>query len=93
MCIRDSFYRWQRRRLGVLMDGAEPAGGRWNFDHDNREPPPRDGRAWPEPLRTPLDAIDHAVLADLPANCRGADPDGTVATTFALCAGPRGSAR
>ena len=77
----EDFYRWQRRRLGVLMDGAEPAGGRWNFDHDNREPPPRDGRAWPEPLRTPLDAIDHAVLADLPANCRGADPDGTWPTT------------
>lgn len=23
------------------MDGAEPTGGRWNLDHDNREPPPR----------------------------------------------------
>jgi deoxyribodipyrimidine photolyase-related protein len=81
----EDFYRWQRRRLGYLMEagGAEPAGGRWNFDHDNREPPPKDGRAWPEPLRTPLDAIDRAVLADLPDTCWGAEPDGTWATTRA----------
>lgn len=32
------FYREQRKRTGLLMDGAEPAGGKWNFDHDNREP-------------------------------------------------------
>ena len=31
------FYREQRRRHGVLMDGDEPAGGQWNFDADNRE--------------------------------------------------------
>ena len=40
----EDFYRWQRRRLGYLMDGDEPAGGAWNFDHENREPPPTDGR-------------------------------------------------
>ena len=76
----EDFYRWQRTRLGVLMDGDEPAGGRWNFDHDNREPPPRDGRAWPEPVRTPLDDLDRAVLAELPTTCWGAPPDGTWAT-------------
>lgn len=27
-----SFYRDARRRLGLLMDGDRPAGGRWNFD-------------------------------------------------------------
>jgi deoxyribodipyrimidine photolyase-related protein len=31
------FYREQRKRFAVLMDGDEPAGGQWNFDHDNRE--------------------------------------------------------
>jgi deoxyribodipyrimidine photolyase-related protein len=31
------FYREQRRRHRVLMDGDEPLGGRWNFDADNRE--------------------------------------------------------
>ena len=30
------FYREQRRRLGILMDGNEPAGGQWNFDAENR---------------------------------------------------------
>ena len=83
----EDFYRHQRRRLGYLMDGDEPAGGRWNFDADNREPPPRDGRAWPLPLRTPLDGVDRAVLADLAAlgeNATwGAPPDGTWATSRA----------
>jgi deoxyribodipyrimidine photolyase-related protein len=55
----EDFYRWQRVRLGYLMDGDEPAGGRWNFDADNREPPPRDGTvAWPEPRRSRLDGLD-----------------------------------
>lgn len=79
----EDFYRWQRRRLGYLMDGDEPAGGRWNFDADNRERPPRDARAWPEPLRTPLDALDFEVLDDLPDGCWGQPPDGTWATNRA----------
>jgi deoxyribodipyrimidine photolyase-related protein len=36
--LLEDFYRDARQRLGILMDGAEPAGGRWNFDADNREP-------------------------------------------------------
>jgi len=42
------FYREMRRKTGLLMDGAEPEGGAWNFDQDNRKslpksvtPPPR----------------------------------------------------
>ena len=31
----------------VLMDGTQPEGGRWNFDAENRKPPPKDGRSWP----------------------------------------------
>ncbi|MGW4393795.1 cryptochrome/photolyase family protein [Amycolatopsis nivea] len=38
--LMEDFYREQRRRFDVLMDGDEPVGGRWNFDADNREPPP-----------------------------------------------------
>lgn len=45
--VMEDFYRRQRVRLGYLMDGDEPAGGRWNLDAENRRPPPRDGRAWP----------------------------------------------
>ena len=32
------FYRDMRRKTGLLMDGDQPAGGKWNFDHDNRKP-------------------------------------------------------
>jgi len=31
------FYREQRKRHRVLMQGDEPVGGQWNFDADNRE--------------------------------------------------------
>lgn len=37
------FYREQRRRHDVLMDDAEPCGGQWNFDADNRQPFPKTG--------------------------------------------------
>jgi deoxyribodipyrimidine photolyase-related protein len=52
--LMEDFYRDARRRHDVLMDGADPAGGRWNFDADNREPPPRTATLgvaepwWPE---------------------------------------------
>ncbi|GAA4429840.1 cryptochrome/photolyase family protein [Acidovorax lacteus] len=37
--LMEHFYRQMRRRYGVLMDSADtPAGGQWNYDHDNREP-------------------------------------------------------
>ena len=77
----EDFYRHQRTRLGYLMDGDEPAGGRWNFDADNRERPPKDGRSWPEPVRTPLDQLDREVIASLPDSCWGAEPDGTWPTS------------
>jgi deoxyribodipyrimidine photolyase-related protein len=75
----EDFYRAERRRLDLLMDGDEPTGGRWNFDHDNREPPPRDGRAWPEPVRFELDEIDRDVLEridSLGIETWGQDPTG-----------------
>ena len=79
----EDFYRWQRVRLGYLMDGDEPAGGRWNFDAENRKRPPKDGRSWPEPVRTVLDPLDRAVLDQLPESCWGTEPDGTWATSRA----------
>lgn len=61
----DDFYRWQRRRTGILMDGAQPAGRRWNFDADNREPLPRGGIEVP-PLPAPeLDDITQGVIAEV----------------------------
>ncbi|MBK6502757.1 cryptochrome/photolyase family protein [Candidatus Neomicrothrix sp.] len=74
----EDFYRWQRYRLDVLIEpDGEPVGGRWNFDHDNREPPPRDGRTWPQLTRFELDDIDRAVIADLNDDLWGSPPDGT----------------
>jgi deoxyribodipyrimidine photolyase-related protein len=32
----EHFYRDMRRLTGLLMDGDAPAGGRWNYDADNR---------------------------------------------------------
>ena len=60
----EDFYREQRRRLDLLMDGDEPAGGAWNFDPENRKPPPSDVRP-PRPYRPREDEIDGAVRADL----------------------------
>jgi deoxyribodipyrimidine photolyase-like uncharacterized protein len=34
----EHFYRWMRKRTGLLMDDGEPVGGAWNFDKDNRKP-------------------------------------------------------
>ena len=34
------FYRDMRRKTGLLMDGDQPEGGKWNYDHDNRKPAP-----------------------------------------------------
>lgn len=44
--LMDSFYRDRRTQLGILMTSdasgkPQPAGGQFNFDHDNRQPPPK----------------------------------------------------
>ena len=55
------FYRDMRRRTGLLMDGVQPEGGQWNFDHDNRKPAKPD-LLRPAPLRFAPDAETEAVL-------------------------------
>ncbi len=35
--ILESFYRTVRKQYGFLMEGSEPEGGKWNYDHDNRK--------------------------------------------------------
>ena len=55
------FYREMRRKTGLMMEGDTPAGGKWNFDHDNREPPP-DGPVRSGPMRFEPDAITKEVL-------------------------------
>ena len=34
----ENFYRDQRRKHSILMNGIDPVGGQWNFDSDNRKP-------------------------------------------------------
>ena len=60
--VMEYFYRDMRRRHGVLMDGDEPAGGRWNYDRDNRKVPPR-GLNYPAAPDFAPDAITREVLA------------------------------
>ncbi|ODU70052.1 MAG: deoxyribodipyrimidine photolyase [Novosphingobium sp. SCN 66-18] len=57
----EHFYRLMRRKTGLLMDGDQPAGGQWNFDHDNRAPPPGE-LGLPQPARFAPDAITRDVL-------------------------------
>ena len=56
------FYRDLRRATGLLMDGDAPAGGKWNYDADNRKTPPR-GLNYPAPLRIEPDDVTREVLA------------------------------
>ena len=81
----EDFYRWQRVRLDLLMEGDEPAGGKWNHDHDNRQPPPKDGRGWPEIRRFEPDEIDRQIFDEMATmnGLTGAAPSGWWPTTRA----------
>lgn len=64
--LLEDFYRVVRSRDGILMQGDAPEGGQWNYDHDNRQSPPKNATTlghvpwWPEE-----DDIDAEVRADL----------------------------
>jgi len=83
--VMENFYRAQRKRLGILVDGDQPTGGTWNHDADNRLPPPRD-HTYPAYLEHAPDETDAQVLADLEAmglDLWGAAPGTAWATTRA----------
>ena len=73
--LMENFYRAQRVRLNVLVEGGKPTGGAWNFDKENRLPPPKDYE-WPKYLEHPRDAIDEEVAKEL-----NYSPGSTWATT------------
>jgi deoxyribodipyrimidine photolyase-related protein len=57
------FYKFQRQRLGILVNGeGEPEGGRWSFDTDNRKKLPKKVEPpvipWPEPDRHVRDVVE-----------------------------------
>ena len=73
------FYREMRRETGLLMDGDQPAGGRWNYDAENRsalppglKPPPR---RWAGRDPVTQGAID-AVAAHFPDHFGDLEPFG-----------------
>ena len=62
--LMENFYRAQRVRLNVLVEGGKPTGGAWNFDKENRLPPPKNYK-WPKYLEHGRDAIDEEVAKEL----------------------------
>jgi len=62
--LMESFYRKQRVRLNILMEGKDPVGGAWNFDKENRLPPPKKYEG-PPYLEHQRDEIDSQVAAEL----------------------------
>ena len=62
--VMENFYRGQRLRLNILVDGGKPVGDRWNFDEDNRLPPPKN-HSWTPTPQQQLDEIDIEVANEL----------------------------
>ncbi|MEM8591799.1 MAG: cryptochrome/photolyase family protein [Pseudomonadota bacterium] len=67
------FYKFQRRRLDVMMDGDEPHGGQWSFDEENRKKVPAKLLGdLPDVPPINRDVIDmdarDSILADFPEN-------------------------
>ena len=78
----ENFYRFQRERLDILMEEGKPVGGKWNFDEDNRLPPPKLGHSWPEYPEHQRDEIDYEVIAEIASlDLVGNLTDGTWGTT------------
>lgn len=64
--VMEFFYRQMRRRHDVLMEGGQPAGGRWNYDRENRSSFGRSGPGDlpPRPVFEP-DEITREVIRDV----------------------------
>jgi deoxyribodipyrimidine photolyase-related protein len=57
------FYRVMRKQYKVLVDGAEPVGGVWNFDADNRSAYPK--RTGPGQIPPPASFAPDAITSDV----------------------------
>ena len=60
------FYRAARKRRGWLMKDGRPAGGKWNYDADNRQTPPA-GHVFPEAPALPPDELTRTVMGEVEA--------------------------
>ena len=64
--VMEHFYRAARKRFGILVEDGNPAGGKWNFDPENRGSFGREGpQDLPDPMRFPPDEITETVLSDV----------------------------
>ena len=55
------FYRDMRRKTGLLMEGDDPEGGKWNYDSENRKPAP-DDIAFSGPMQfTPDETVEEVL--------------------------------
>jgi len=75
--VMENFYRAQRIRLDILISDGKPEGGQWNYDADNRLPPPKN-YTFPPYLYHSRDQLDLEVAEELEF-----EPTETWATTRA----------
>jgi len=75
--VMENFYRAQRIRLDILVSDGKPEGGQWNYDADNRLPPPKN-YTFPPYLYHSRDQLDLEVAEELEF-----EPTETWATTRA----------
>ena len=62
--VMETFYRKMRRHFGLLMEGKEPVGEKWNFDAENRKKLPKDQQP-PLPISFLPDAITKEVMGEV----------------------------
>lgn len=56
------FYKAQRKRMEILLEeDAEPVGGQWSYDEDNRKKLPKGYQPPPEPRQAPDDDVREAM--------------------------------
>jgi deoxyribodipyrimidine photolyase-related protein len=77
--VMEYFYRWQREKHDILMDGDRPEGGDWNYDDENRDSFSKDGPPdippifKPEPSRITQETIEEidSVFSENPGSLEG----------------------
>ena len=61
--VLEHFYRWMRKRTGILItEDRQPVGGQWNFDRQNRRPLAPGAPKPVEPLQFQPDPITREVM-------------------------------
>lgn len=56
------FYRKMRKEMNILMKNGKPIGGKWNYDSDNRQAPPKD-KTFKAPPQFQPDKLTQKVIA------------------------------